>query len=56
MPEFWVCGFKIRRHYRDTKLPLGTSPEEFAVDVEMWEFSSHYAIAMSRTSEGRETG
>lgn len=50
-------GAVMRRgDFRDTKLRLGTSPEEFAVDVAMWEFRSHYVIAMSWRSKGRKTG
>lgn len=38
-----------------TKLSLGRSPEGFAVDEETWEFRTHYVIAMSQRSKGKET-
>lgn len=46
----------IRGDFRDTKLRLGTSHGEFAVDVAMWECRSHYVIAMSWGGKGRKRG
>lgn len=49
--KFCWCSYKKMtlgtKKERKKKLHLGTSPEEFAVDVAIWEFRSHYVIAMS---------
>lgn len=39
---------------RTLKIHLGKSSDELAVKVAMWEFRSHYVIAMSRRSKCKE--